>query len=211
MHTDYTSAFLHEKVAFQEYCPAFLSFLLTGRPLITIVQEHHFGALQCILGKFFIPLSPFPAMVLAHMAAVHPLLVQSNTDFPLLFLTSFHLLCLFACLLQSQSLQLILLSREKEHEEGKWTDQAWRTFFSSSFTQPAASIYHQFSFISILLAILLCSLSRLLLLLSQGGRLIWVFLAGQIEVSLLPSESESLPPLTVPDFKSIATPPLVSR
>lgn len=116
MHTDYTAVFLHEKVAFQEYCPAFPSFLLTGRPLITIIREHHFGALQCILGKFFIPLSPFPAVVLAYMAPVHPLLVQSNTDFPLLFLTSFHLLCLFSCFLQSQSLQLILLSREREHE-----------------------------------------------------------------------------------------------
>lgn len=53
--------------------------------------------------------------------------------------------------------------------------------------------------------------SRLLGSSSHKGRLVWVFLTGQIEVSLLPSESDSLPPLTVPDFKCMATPPLVSR
>lgn len=56
----------------------------------------------------------FPTVVLAHVAPLHPLLVQSNTAFPLLFLTSFHYLCLFSRPRQSYSLQLILLSRERE-------------------------------------------------------------------------------------------------
>lgn len=36
------------------------------------------------------------------------------------------------------------------------------------------------------------------------------FPIGQMEVSLLSSESDSFPPLTVADFKCMATPPLVS-
>lgn len=84
----------------------------------------------------------------------------------------------------------------KQRSEG-WTDQACPVLTRSL----ALSSSTPFSLVS----------SPLAGSSSHNGRLVWVFLLGQIEVSLLPSESDSLPPLTVPDFKCMATPPFVSR
>lgn len=125
----------------------------------------------------------FPFMDLAHVAPFHSLLVQSNTAFPLSFLTSF---CSFSFLMQSQSLPLILLSRESGTREERWMD--------GSGVENTSPFHPIFSTLSVaascysppLGSLFLSSSPQVLLSPSHNGKLVWVFLTGQIEVSLLP-------------------------
>lgn len=142
----------------------------------------------------------FVAAVLAHLA--------SSCSLYFCLTPFFIVSAYFSRLWQPQSLRLILLSargegtREERRTDGRIINTFVRLQFSFHSRPLGPPPPHSSS---ILPQSLFYSGSF-----SHKGSLVWNFLTGQIEVSLLPSESESLPPLTVPDFKCIATPPLVS-
>lgn len=224
MHGDWTPVFLHRRSEVHIYCLGVFLFLFFFCP-------DQNDSIDARLLR--------PHWFLAHVAPgffnFNPLLIQFNTfffPFFFLFLTSFHYLRFFWFSAQSLSLQLILLSREKEHGRSDGEEH----LPLSSLSLSSHSLFHRVSFHSRLFfsspvgfifprqvrsKSRYCHCEKTTDESDEGVNVNAVLKHYSFIYSIsimiynsyrsTHSESDSLPPFTVPDFKCMATPPFVSR